>query len=394
MNMAAEKQGGSDLDIFEGLGKKASQTKTQSSTASAPPPPPSSLRAPPPAPAPQVVRGDMTVGKKTLLGVQSPVGNGAAATPGAPPPSQRAIPAARGSLPDISAPPKKNPLAQSGAQPVAAPPSAAETKPAGFIDQAKAAASVEMDWDDDEEATHVLDRDESKPPSGENPAFAKTALASTQQSPARQAPPPSSASMVNRGAATIPASRPSQAPPLPKPGPASMRPATSVSAPPPPPAPPSANFRSAPPAPPGSVSRPPPPPGMSQPPPQPSFGQMGQAAGSFPPPSAQNPFQQPTQSQPPQIHTAPMAMPGPQQSPSGPPRASVPPPSLPPVQSAPQIHMKSRMMEETQMVRPSSNRNLFIGLGLALVAVIVGVVLLMPHNAKLAINVVDAKGAT
>lgn len=379
MNMAAEKQGGSDLDIFEGLGKKASQTKTQTS---APPPPPSSLRAPPPVPSqpPQVVRGDMTVGKKTLLGVQSPLGGSAA------PPSQRSIPAARGSLPDISAPPKKSTLPQSGAQPVA-PPSAAETKPA--VEAPKAVASVEMDWDEDEEATHVLDRDEAKPPSGENVAFAKTTLASTQQSASRQPPPASSASMMNRSVPQLtPQARPSQAPPLPKSGPASMRPATSVSAPPPPPAPPSANFRSGPPAPPGSVSRPPPPPSMSQPPQ--NFGQMGQAAGSYPPPSAQNPFQQPIQT-----HTAPMAMPGPQQMPSGPPRAqSVPAPSLPPVQSAPQIHMKSRMMEETQMVRPSSNRNLFIGLGLGLVAVVAGVLLLMPHSSKLAINVVDSKGAT
>ncbi|MEO8799416.1 MAG: serine/threonine-protein kinase, partial [Polyangiaceae bacterium] len=305
MNMAAEKQGGSDLDIFEGLGKKASQTKTPQT--SAPPPPPSSLRAPPPVPSqpPQVVRGDMTVGKKTLLGVQSPLGGsaGGSSSSSVAPPSQRSIPAARGSLPDISAPPKKNTLAQSGAQPVAVP-SAAETKPAGFADQPKAVASVEMDWDEDEEATHVLDRDDVKPPSGEGPAFAKTSLASTQQSISRQAPPPSSASMMNRGVPQLtPQPRPSQPPPLPKSSAASMRPATSVSAPPPPPAPPSANFRSGPPAPPGSVSRPPPPPSMSQPPQQ--FGQMGQAAGSYPPPSAQNPFQQPIQT-----HTAPMAMPG------------------------------------------------------------------------------------
>ncbi|MEO8800302.1 MAG: PEGA domain-containing protein, partial [Polyangiaceae bacterium] len=80
---------------------------------------------------------------------------------------------------------------------------------------------------------------------------------------------------------------------------------------------------------------------------------------------------------------------------SAPPRAqSVPAPTLPPVQSAPQIHMRSRMMEETQMVRPSSNRNLFIGLALALVAVVAGIFLLMPHSSKLAINVVDSKGVT
>ncbi|MGH7328566.1 MAG: serine/threonine-protein kinase, partial [Polyangiaceae bacterium] len=156
MNMAAEKQGGSDLDIFEGLGKKnAAQPSRQSS---APPPPPSSMKTPAAAPSapPQVVRGDLAVGKKTLLGVQSPVG---AAAPSAAPPSQRAVPAARASLPAVSAPPQKNPLAQSGSHAV---PPAAETKPAAYLEaaakkaEAKGAA-VEMDWDDDEEATHVLD---------------------------------------------------------------------------------------------------------------------------------------------------------------------------------------------------------------------------------------------
>lgn len=133
--------------------------------------------------------------------------------------------------------------------------------------------------------------------------------------------------------------------------------------------------------------------GLSQ-----GMSQMGQAAGSFPPPvsqghsgsPSQNPFQQPMQT-----HTAPMSMPA--TSPSGPPRQayqSVPPPSLPPVQAAPNLGMASRMMEETALVRPQPRTGLWVGLGIGALLVVALIVMLMPHSAKVAINVVDAKGAT
>ncbi|MEO7110315.1 MAG: protein kinase, partial [Polyangiaceae bacterium] len=185
MNMAAEKQGGSDLDIFEGLGKKnAAQPSRESS---APPPPPSSMKtpaaqavnplgatalAPQTSNGPQVVRGDLAVGKKTLLGVQSPVNSSLAAPP--PPRSSQPVPAARASLPAIAPPPQKNALAQSGSHAV---PAAAETKPAAVLEGAAKKGvetlpnnAVEMDWDDDEEATHILDREEEKTGQGKRPS--------------------------------------------------------------------------------------------------------------------------------------------------------------------------------------------------------------------------------
>lgn len=408
MNMAAEKQGGSDLDIFEGLGKKnAAQPSRESS---APPPPPSSMKTPaaqavnplgatalaPQTNGPQVVRGDLAIGKKTLLGVQSPVN---AAPP--PPRSSQPVPAARASLPAVQPPPQKN-LAQSGSHAV---PAAAETKPAGALEAAKKAAvetlpnnAVEMDWDDDEEATHVLDRDEEKTGQGKRPSgsMAATPAPNSARIPMSKpsAPPASSGPLSNRA----PAARVSQPPPIPgsvpsqRPG-AQTRPATGLSAPPPPPPPPSAGFRSAPPPPNAMNSQPPQ--GMQQ-----QMGAMGAPAGSFPPPSqqqppqSQNPFQMPVQ-----VHTAPMNMPGQQQQ-SRPPMQSQPPvqmreqsPSLPPIQAPPQVRMVSRMMEETQMVRPSSKTGLYAAIGAGVLVVIIGIFALLPSKAKLAINVTDGKGA-
>ncbi len=412
MNMAAEKQGGSDLDIFEGLGKK---NAAQPSRESAPPPPPSSMKTPaaqavnplgatalaPQTNGPQVVRGDLAVGKKTLLGVQSPLNAGPAAAP-PPPRSSQPVPAARASLPAVAPPPQK--LSQSGSVPIAA-----ETKPAGALDTAKKAAetlpnnAVEMDWDDDEEATHVLDRDDEKTGQGKRPSGSMAAAAPAPNSSRipmakPSAPPASSGPLSNRA----PAARVSQPPPIPgssqRPG-AVTRPATGLSAPPPPPPPPSAGFRSAPPGPMTGAMN-------SQPPQQQQMqqlGAMGAPAGSFPPPSqqpppqSQNPFQMPAQ-----VHTAPMNMPGQnqvQQS-SRPPMPSQPPvqmreqaPSLPPIQAPPQVRMVSRMMEETQMVRPASKTGLYVGIGVAALVAIIGIFLMLPSKAKLAINVTDGKGA-
>ncbi len=421
MNMAAEKQGGSDLDIFEGLGKK---NAAQPSRESAPPPPPSSMKTPAaqavnplgatalapqtngPQPAgPQVVRGDLAVGKKTLLGVQSPLNSGAAAAP--PPRASQPVPAARASLPAVQPPPQKN-LAQSGSHAV---PAAAETKPAGALDVAKKGAvetlpnnAVEMDWDDDEEATHVLDRDDEKTGQGKRPSGSMAASPAPNSSRipmAKPSAPPASSGPLSRA----PGARVSQPPPIPGSAPGSgpsqrpgavTRPATGLSAPPPPPPPPSAGFRSAPPA------------AMSSQPPQAQqqmqqLGAMGAPAGSFPPPSqqppaqSQNPFQMPVQ-----VHTAPMNMPGPsqQQQPSRPPMQSQPPaqmreqsPSLPPIQAPPQMRMVSRMMEETQMVRPASKTGLYAGIGVGALVLVIAIFALLPSKAKLAINVADAKGA-
>jgi serine/threonine-protein kinase len=317
------------------------------------------------------------------------------------------VPAARASLPNVSPPPQKN-LAQSGSHAVPAP---AETKPAGLagLEGGKKSAvetlpnnAVEMDWDDDEEATHVLDRDDEKTgqtnkrPSGAMVAAAPQSAPISTRTPAARpsAPPVSSGPMSNRA----PVARVSQPPPIPgapggassRPG-ASTRPASGLSAPPPPPPPPSAGFRSAPPVPMSSQ-----PPGNQQSQNQQMMGALGAPAGSYPPPSqqqpppqSQNPFQMPVQ-----VHTAPMPMPGQQQQQqSRPPMQSQPPPSLPPIQAPPQVRMVSRMMEETQMVRPTSKTGLYVGIGIAALVAIIGLFVLLPSKAKLAINVTDGKGA-
>jgi len=82
------------------------------------------------------------------------------------------------------------------------------------------------------------------------------------------------------------------------------------------------------------------------------------------------------------------------QQPSRPPMQSSPPPSLPPIQAPPQMRMTSRLMEETQMVRPASKTGLYAAIGVAALVAVIGLIALLPSKAKLAINVTDGKGAT
>ena len=144
---------GSDLDIFEGLGKKgpgpaapsAPPAGPPSGRGSAVPPPPITGRMPGPPGAPP---SDM--GKKTLLGIAAPANAQAAAPPPRGPTSRPSS-----SLPSVSAPPQKsNP-----------PPPPAATKPAPYNSGAPspAAASgpgMDMDWDDEDEATHIFDKED------------------------------------------------------------------------------------------------------------------------------------------------------------------------------------------------------------------------------------------
>ena len=97
----------SDLDIFEGLGKKSSAAPARAS--SVPPPPPRSM----PTNPPMVIKND--VGKKTLVGMSPGVGGGAigSATPQPsgrivpPPRSAPPPPPGRGSLPQVVPPPPR-----------------------------------------------------------------------------------------------------------------------------------------------------------------------------------------------------------------------------------------------------------------------------------------------
>ncbi|MGO9835157.1 MAG: PEGA domain-containing protein [Polyangiaceae bacterium] len=191
--MAQNEKGGADLDIFEDLAKKG-----------APPRPSSGRSVPPPPPS---LRTD--VGKRTLLGVTAPAAMPSA--PGFPPPPSSPSrlpppPPGRGSLPPVVAPPSK-----SAATPAPSP--------------VKAANSVDVDWDDDDEATqvfaeeathifaedatHVLDDDKTKAiPSAPMPAAGMPApvpsrpkatllgltapqgLPAPSRPPARSTPPP------------------------------------------------------------------------------------------------------------------------------------------------------------------------------------------------------------
>jgi hypothetical protein len=65
--MAVDNKGGSDLDVFEGLGKKAAPRTSQVPSA-----PPRSIGNGPPPPPP-TLRGNENGTRSTLLGVTSPL---------------------------------------------------------------------------------------------------------------------------------------------------------------------------------------------------------------------------------------------------------------------------------------------------------------------------------
>jgi hypothetical protein len=287
--------------------------------------------------------------------------------------------------------------------PAAVPP-AAPTSPNG--------AKLNMDWDDDDEATHVFDKEKEKEqaaaagPESRRPEHASmddilsNPRPSSQippQAPAAGTPPPPTSTLSGQFGALGQARE-------------SVNGAASPSGPPsaqfrsgPPP---SQSVRSAPPPPPGSLRPynpststapmpppPPPPPGQtttapmhmpvrhtSQPPQSGHMQAQGQAQGiqgSQPPPQ---PSQPPHYSQPPQapqhISQAPQHI------------SQAPMPHMPPV---------NRAMEATAVVpraQSSSNAGLWVALLLGVVAAVgVAVFFLMPRTGTLVVNVADAKGA-
>lgn len=427
--MSDENKGGSDLDIFEGLGKKNSERNP-----AAPPPPPGSGAHVAAKPA-----GDM---KKTLLGIPGPAassptlpgepapvsarppappsGSMRAAQPSSPPatPSKPPPPPGRGSLPNLAAtqPSSQPPQVAASASPSQAPsatqrvsspppiPAPASTRPgpAGLPAGATSSSStpvaakknggkLDMDWDDDDEATHVFDKDKEKsaPSVTSTPPSTEPERASMDQ--ILSSPPP-----APRASSQMPAAPPA---PLPAAG----------SAPPPPVAtatlsgafgalgqtngsssafksgaPPSQSMRSAPPPPPpasGIPSTPSAPPVRSAStsthpmPPPPPPGQTTTAPMHMPPTALGQ--QRPVSAPPPARHSAP------------PQAQSVPPqPQLPPV---------SRNMEATAVVpraQQGSKAGVVIGLLVAVMAIAAAAVfLLMPRTATLVVNVADNKGA-
>jgi serine/threonine-protein kinase len=376
-------RGGSDLDIFEGLGRKSSNAAAPSRQSSVPPPPPRSI----PTNPPMIIKSD--VAKRTLVGMAPGV------TTSAPPPSSvrpapgRSVapppPPGRGSLPQVVPPPQR----ASAAPPAAALPPVAPPPPvpppaatAQGIGQASAPAVVrasappvqakaglDMDWDDEDEATHVFDKGIPDEPLNHSPRpAAGTPLA----------PPVSSPNAIGKSTLLGLASPFSSSPPTPAP------PTARPSAPPPPP-PPSA--RVAPPS--------------APPPPSPAINAFARSSSSVaPPPSFPAPTPRVSQPAPPppmapQVNTAPMPMPGRapatlQSAQSRVNGAAIEQPALPPVSS-----MSSPRMEATQLVRPPTSRLGLIGTVVAVAAAAAGLaIMVMPHTGRIAINVADAKGVS
>lgn len=475
------KGGNSDLDIFEGLGKKSTPK-----TSAVPPPPPGSGGQV--AAKPQPADGANANLKKTLVGVapnpmfpptsdaaipapprsvppplpasaQSPSGSSVSAPP-APPAtpsgSMRAVtqpsavaadrvskpppPPGRGSLPNMPSSPSQSGMPAASASPSTSPsatqkvqsqsaPPAASTRPSPAASQVPTAPSTEpqlkgagsglpekakanggkldMDWDDDDEATHVFDKDSKEnqqvaqaapgAPEGREPERASMDMIMSnprpsqipKQGPAAGTPPPPPAGNATLSGAFGALGQPrestngSAAPPSLRSGPAASQ-----------------SLRSAPPPPPPSMSNPPAPPPASLRQPNPST-----STAPIPPPPP-----------PGQTTTAPMHMPMRQPSmPPQPPPGSMPPQqqqqhhsqsmpaSMPPHQVSqphsqmPQMPPVSRAMEATAMVpRPQQSKaGLWVALLIGVMAAVgAAVFFLMPRNGSLTVNVADAKGGS
>jgi serine/threonine-protein kinase len=399
--MAADNKG-SDLDIFEGLGKKGGP--------SAPPGPPSKGAVPPAPPS-----ADM--GKKTLLGIAAPAGQRPVPPPSAPParPSM-------GGLPPVAAPPQKsNP-----------PPPPAATRPAPYNAGGAAAPGMDMDWDDEDEATHIFDKEEGDaPPPGPRAPMPAAGAPAPVPAPPMTAPLP-------------PPGRGSAVPPPPPPG-GNLQRTMALNAPPPPP-PGTAAGGFGPPAPPSSVggafarasggsasqgpAPPPPPPGGNKgatmmlgqqaqlPPPtiDPLANQVETVPLQMPPtPYGQAPQQpqalhmQAQPAYPPSPQGYPGAQGGMQQQPSMAPaqpgmqQQGMQQPGMQQQQPMPaQQQMPPRNMEATALVRPpesGSKAGLIIGILVALMLLAGGAAavywfVLMPKTGNLAVNVVDQKGGS
>jgi hypothetical protein len=368
---AGDSKGGSDLDVFEGLGKKNSTRAPASAPrTSALPPPPPSLRsadaqkqaatlgfaetaaAPrPPSAAPRAT----SAAQPQTATLPSASGSTAPATASSPAPRASAPPPPRATLPAVVAPPSKGGTAAPPAMNMKAlsspPPPNSPTGSA--VPGRPASGSLDMDWDEEEEATHVLDRDAAmkegfpvspngagfRPPPGPSPKQTLLGLSSalpppppTARPPSLPPPPPSAQHYARPAAPPSVSPRPSAPPP-----PASIRPAAPPPVVPPPAvAPPSANG----------------------------------GASSFP-------YQQ---------TTTPMAMP---------PRVvSARAQAAPPAEEATGLPIYSRSrLEATALLRPQARpTGLMIAAGVGVLVLLGAILWAMPRSGQIAINVADSKG--
>ncbi len=329
--MTQNEKTGSDLDVFEDLGKKAPSAH-----------PPNGSRSVPPAPPPVVRPAEM---KRTLLGVAAPTSAELqAASPSRIPPP----PPGRATLPPVVAAPASR---ISSIPPP--PPADPGSKPGNGAATAK--SSVAMDWDEEDEATHIFDEQSESTKVFDDEADQNTVAAET-----------------NLHSAAIPKAKPTLlglSTPLPPPPGHSSAP------------PPNAGLRL-------GTSRPPPPPPNS------GAGGLGRPSGfpvarpsgqpGFPPPSGFPPAMA-TQ---PGLGTMP---PSRMLSQSSPPVSGFP---IPRPAAVPDfLSGQRRIMEATAMVRPPQNRTgLFVGLGVAGVVVIAGLLFLPSHPGRILVNVTDSQG--
>lgn len=450
MSNDSNRGGGSDLDIFEGLGKKSEKP------AAAPPPPPGSSSHLPAA------RTSPIDPRKTLLGIPGPAsaststsssGHSSASVPASKPPppsgSTRAAtashpppPPGRGSLPNLgqprrSRPPTEPPPAATaatervptvpppistrpGVRPASSPPSSS-AQPAATK---SANGKLEMDWDDDNEATHVYEKEKTQAKANDEKDKDKdtSADASSEVLRGPEESEPERASMdvimsqPPRTSSQIPAAAPVEPPPVPPPpsqdpDPASLSgafsslglkngsapPSSKVRSQPPAAGPASGSLRSVPPPPPTSQKgpsvttqpMPPPPPPPGQTTTAPMHMPVAQRQGSTPPTantlqSAQMPI---ASAPPPAQASAPPAA-----------QASAPPPynsAIPSAPPVPQLPPVSRAMEQTIVTRKEPSKAPLFGMLLVAVMAIAGlaVFFLMPRPGMLVINVSDTKGA-
>ncbi len=332
--MAQNDKGGSDLDIFDGLGKKASSAGSPAAPRSVPPPPP---------PVSRTMLGMAIPSATATLPPPQMIGGAAPSTPSRLPPP----PPGRASLP---------PLVSSLAKPAtvpSAPPPPPTTRPRS------SSADVKVAWEDEDEATHIFDEEEDKTravPTDDDDDHDEDKTRALLDAP----PPALRPIPANKGQPTL----------LGLTAPSGMQPAASRPATRPPPPPPSSLGGR----------------GSAFPPPR--------IPSAFPPPPTINPLLPPPAPTQPGIGMSMGGMGLPMRPPSVPP-AAIAPGSLGmtpmPEPAAP------RIMEATAMVRPPLTRirpSVALAIGLATVIGVVVAFVLISGNGpgQLVINVTDSKG--
>jgi hypothetical protein len=301
-------------------------------------------------------------------------------------------------------PPGARPSGAPAIRPASVPATAAAAPTNGTAPVGKNGAKLDMDWDDDQEATHVFDKEDTKAAAESSEALTSPDTKEPERAnldaimsspppapkfpsnpPAAGTPPPAAATATLSGAFGAlgqPREKTNGS------GPPSFRPPTSQSmrsAPPPPPTSarnPSLSTQPLPPPPPpgqtttAPMHMPPQPPTASVPPTASTMQSMQSPVASVPPPAPQQHHSAP----PPQHHHS---------VPAQAVAASTPPmPQLPPV---------SRSMEATHMVarqpEGGSKAPMIVMLLVAVMGIAAAAVFfLMPRTGTLVVNVADTKG--